>query len=473
MRWKRKIHHGGSSQQQLVGSTLANEVCAIDEEVSHLSRIKSEPSQRTRASIYVGQKRPISTFKLLSGRESNCSGMGRFSSADCSYALRKHLPVKGPWCVDDMDSEAYISQFSADGSLLIGGFRGSHIRVYNSEKNWKVHKDITCKRLRWTVSDIALSPDQRFLAYSSLSPTVHIVNVQNAVKESHANITEIHEGLDFSDDDDGFSFGIFSVKFSKDGRELVVGNNNESICIYDLGANKVTERINAHVADVNVVTFADETSDVLYSGSDDSLCKVWDRRCHKKQKPVGVLTGHLDGITFVDSRGDGHYFISNCKDQTIKLWDLRKMSSTTKDCTPKAYEWDYRWMTYPSEARYLKHPYDQSLATFRGHSVLRTLIRCYFSPMHSTSQRYIYTGSSDQCVYIYDVATGKVVEKLRWHGSIIRDCSWHPYLPTLVSSSWDGYLVRWEATEDDKDPSMLKTGKQRMHPEGYTMSFVL
>uniref|UniRef100_A0A0A9DRE9 Uncharacterized protein n=1 Tax=Arundo donax TaxID=35708 RepID=A0A0A9DRE9_ARUDO len=72
-------------------------------------------------------------------------------------------------------------------------------------------------------------------------------------------------------------------------------------------------------------------------------------------------------------------------------------------CTPKSYEWDYRWMTYPSEARYLKHPYDQSLATFRGHSVLRTLIRCYFSPVHSTGQRYIYTGSSDQCVYIYDV----------------------------------------------------------------------
>ena len=204
MRWKRKIHHGGPSEQQQV-SPLVDEVCAIDEEVSHLCRIKSEPSQRTRASIYAGQKRPVSTFKLLSGRESNCSGMGRFSSADCSYALRKHLPVKGPWCVDDMDSEAYISQFSADGSLLIGGFRvrdsaimgnnltincivffshnldwqlvimlvakqylpkyiqGSHIRVYNSEKNWKVHKDITCKRLRWTISDIALSPDQQFL----------------------------------------------------------------------------------------------------------------------------------------------------------------------------------------------------------------------------------------------------------------------------------------------------------------------
>ncbi|KAL6615196.1 hypothetical protein ACP70R_037466 [Stipagrostis hirtigluma subsp. patula] len=499
MRWKRKTHHGGSSQQEQISPTLADEVFAIDEEVSHLSKLKSEPSQRTRASLYAGKKRPIPTFKLLSGRESNRSGMGRFSSADCCYALRKHLPVKGPWCVDDMDSEAYISQFSSDGSLLIGGFRGSHIRVYNAEKKWKIQKDVICKRLRWTVSDVALSPDRRYLAYSSLSPTVHIVNVQNDVRESHADITELHEALEFSDEDDGYSFGIFSVKFSTDGRELVVGNNNESICIYDLGANKVTERIHAHVADVNVVTFADDTSNVLYSGSDDSLCKisednpsdlvenpkvvvvempfpnrdVWDRRCLRRQKPVGVLTGHLDGITFIDSRGDGHYFISNCKDQSIKLWDLRKMSSTTKECTPKAYEWDYRWMTYPSEARYLKHPYDQSLATFRGHSVLRTLIRCYFSPMYSTGQRYIYTGSSDQCVYIYDVATGEVVEKLRWHGSIIRDCSWHPYLPTLVSSSWDGYLVRWEATEDEKDPSMLRTGKQRMHPEGYTMSFVL
>ena len=46
------------------------------------------------------------------------------------------------------------------------------------------------------------------------------------------------------------------------------------------------------------------------------------------------------------------------------------------------YEWDYRWMDYPSEARDLKHPYDQSVSTYKGHSVLRTLIRCYFSPAH-------------------------------------------------------------------------------------------
>lgn len=56
--------------------------------------------------------------------------------------------------------------------------------------------------------------------------------------------------------------------------------------------------------------------------------QVWDRRCFvTKGQAAGVLTGHLEGITFIDSRGDGRYFISNGKDQSIKLWDIRKMSS--------------------------------------------------------------------------------------------------------------------------------------------------
>jgi len=56
---------------------------------------------------------------------------------------------------------------------------------------------------------------------------------------------------------------------------------------------------------------------------------VWDRRCFiGRDKPAGVLVGHLEGVTFIDSRGDGRYFISNGKDQTIKLWDIRKMSSS-------------------------------------------------------------------------------------------------------------------------------------------------
>lgn len=42
-------------------------------------------------------------------------------------------------------------------------------------------------------------------------------------------------------------------------------------------------------------------------------------------KPSGVLIGHVEGITYVAPKGDGRYIISNGKDQTLRLWDLRMM----------------------------------------------------------------------------------------------------------------------------------------------------
>ena len=60
--------------------------------------------------------------------------------------------------------------------------------------------------------------------------------------------------------------------------------------------------------------------------------------------------------------------------------------------------------------------------------------------------------------------SGKTVKRLSWHGSIIRDCTWHPYYPTLVSSSWDGYVARWEASGDDDDPSVLVHDEKRATP---------
>lgn len=56
--------------------------------------------------------------------------------------------------------------------------------------------------------------------------------------------------------------------------------------------------------------------------------QVWDRRCFgTREQAAGILIGHLEGITYIDTRGDGRYLISNGKDQAIKLWDIRKMSS--------------------------------------------------------------------------------------------------------------------------------------------------
>lgn len=75
------------------------------------------------------------------------------------------------------------------------------------------------------------------------------------------------------------------------------------------------------------------------------------------------------------------------------------------------------------------------VSRYRGHRVLQTLVRAYFSPVESTGQRYIYTGSTDGTVYIYDVVSGETVRKLSGHFATVRDVAWHPTLPLIATSS--------------------------------------
>lgn len=130
---------------------------------------------------------------------------------------------------------------------------------------------------------------------------------------------------------------------------------------------------------------------------------------------------------------------------------------------------DYRHGLY-KKPRYMKHPNDRSVVTFTGHTVLQTLIRCHFSPEATTGQRYVYSGSYDGKIHIWNLdgtvaqvldrrytmplltkgATSNVVrmnepsQPDRPLGTypttssppIVRDVSWAPFAPVLISSAW-------------------------------------
>ena len=47
--------------------------------------------------------------------------------------------------------------------------------MYDVEAGWVLRKDVHCRNLRWTVTDTCSSPDQIWLAYATINPTVHLV----------------------------------------------------------------------------------------------------------------------------------------------------------------------------------------------------------------------------------------------------------------------------------------------------------
>lgn len=163
---------------------------------------------------------------------------------------------------------------------------------------------------------------------------------------------------------------IWSLRFSGDSREILAGASRGHIHVYDVEAQRRVVSVAGHEDDVNSVAFADvNSSNVFVSGSDDALLKVWDRRSLAHGKPAGTLPGHTEGITYISPKGDGRYCISNSKDQSVRLWDLRALRNTdeverwaTLDYGLR--NWDYRYMPY-RRPRYFSHPEDASVMTYR------------------------------------------------------------------------------------------------------------
>uniref|UniRef100_A0A6Q2XFG2 DDB1- and CUL4-associated factor 11 n=1 Tax=Esox lucius TaxID=8010 RepID=A0A6Q2XFG2_ESOLU len=398
------------------------------------SEIRTEILLATASSGLNGKQIP---HKREQGR---CRGSS-FSHGECSR-IRSHFLPNHVAHKDTYQQKAFCGVYSDDGNMFLSACQDQNIRLYDTSRGrFNLKRTVKARDVGWSVLDVCFTPDSQNVLYSSWSDYIHVCSVDGD--------SETHTALDLNPDERRFC--VFSLAASTDGKEILGGANDGCLYVFDREQNKRTLKIDAHEDDVNAVAFADSSSQLLFSGSDDALCKVWDRRTLREDRPqpVGQLSGHRDGITFIHSKGDARYLISNSKDQSIKLWDVRKFSPkeglAASRMAVTQQNWDYRWQQVPQRAlKRHKLTGDTSVMTYRGHGVLHTLIRCRFSPEFTTGQRFIYTGCSTGKVIVYDVLTGSVVTRLSDHDACVRDVSWHPFQDSVISSSWDGAVRVWE-----------------------------
>ena len=153
------------------------------------------------------------------------------------------------------------------------------------------------------------------MVYSSIDPYVRLVDLDTMKRKQ--------EMIDLSGANErrqggygGRSISIMSLKLSGDGKEVLGGTKGAHLLVYDLIANRMVQKVeNCHSDEINSVCFANrQHSNILFSGSDDGMVKVWDRRALNSNRPAGIFVGHSEGITNIASKGDGVYLASNGKD---------------------------------------------------------------------------------------------------------------------------------------------------------------
>eukprot|EP00002_Diphylleia_rotans_P008059 TRINITY_DN1776_c0_g1_i2.p1 TRINITY_DN1776_c0_g1~~TRINITY_DN1776_c0_g1_i2.p1 ORF type:complete len:506 (-),score=102.65 TRINITY_DN1776_c0_g1_i2:228-1745(-) len=340
------------------------------------------------------------------------------------------IPNRYERTIYQVRARAFCGKFSEDGQKFMCASQENSINIYDTT-TWQLDRQVLASEINYSIIDTDFSPSKNFVAYTTWSNYAYLADIRDEQVVSH--FVPIQQT--------NYHFCIFSIKFSPNSKEIIAGCNDGNIYIYDLERQASVAQVNAHRDDVNSVCFSSYSANMFFSGSDDCVCKVWDRRSLQSDKPQGHLVGHTEGITHVSSRGDDTYLLSNGKDQQIKLWDVRMLTQTLPRIQSTSF--DYRWGNYARPMRRNMQNQDLSVKSFSGHRVSQTLIRAYFSPVHTTGQRYIYSGSADGYVYVYDTIDSSKSTRFKAHNSIVRDVSWHPYDNMLATTSWDGKVMLW------------------------------
>lgn len=401
---------------------------------------------------------PSEKFSVLNLLAQRQSGMGTkggpFIQSDKCKINNLFLPNRTEKHIVNCNSKVFCGTFSRDGSQFISASQDSKIRIFDATTSqYRQVNQIEAKNVSWSVLDIDFSPDEEHFVYSTWADALFVSRMRNMESDDiHCLLLRPRCP----------KFGVFTVAYSNCGKQILAGANDGCLYTYDLVANRrvLMVPVAQEKHDVNAVGFLDESSNIFFSGTDNGLIRVWDQRCLNEVNPesAGALIGHFDGITYIDSRNDGRYIISNSKDQSIKLWDLRVFSPADAESKIKNQvgfgHWDYRWDDVP---RRFYNPTksidgDTSVMTYRGHRVQKSLIRAKFSPAATTGQRYIYTGCGTGRLIIYDALTGKIVQAIESHRDTVRDVAWHPHRPEVLTCSWDFHvnLQTYQCAENAK-----------------------
>lgn len=279
------------------------------------------------------------------------------------YVNNIFLPNRKGCTLPTTDKMKYCSVYSPDNGrhLIVASIDGD-IAVFNTEdrKRYREVAHYFLDQTNYCPLDLDVSPDGREFLVSTWRNNVYTCNVLEE-DDIDRNYMRSHQLVDTTT-----KMGTFSTCFSNDGKEILASTTDGCIYVYDRTRDEASLRIVQDVRDdINATRFLDKSSNnVIIGGSNHGVIEIWDRRVlqgtqrgAKARKSVATLFGHFDGITYIDPKGDGRHFITNSKDQSVKLWDVRQMGKRNQVTKAKKVlypqRWNYQSDPIPDECEWL------------------------------------------------------------------------------------------------------------------------
>jgi WD40 repeat protein len=285
-----------------------------------------------------------------------------------------------------------------------------------------------------SVNSVAFSPDGKHVVSGSSEKTICVWDATGHV---------------ISGPLEGHTHWVSSVAFSPDGKHIVSDFGDRTICVWDAVTGKVVSGpLQGHTGWVNSVAFSPDGKHIV-SGSTDRTIYVWD--AVTGEVVSGPLKGHTSTVSSVAFSPDGKHIVSGSGDRTICVWDAvtgEVVSGPLKGHT----DWVNSVAFSPDGKHIVSGSSDKTICVWdavtaevvsgplEGHT--ESVNSVAFSP----DGKHIVSGSNDRTICVWDAVTGGLVSgPLEGHTGIINSVAFSPDGKHIVSGSSDSTIQVWDA----------------------------
>uniref|UniRef100_A0A673MBW6 WD repeat-containing protein 5-like n=1 Tax=Sinocyclocheilus rhinocerous TaxID=307959 RepID=A0A673MBW6_9TELE len=232
----------------------------------------------------------------------------------------------------------------------------------------------------------------------------------------------------------GHKLGISDVAWSSDYNLLVSASDDKTLKIWDMNSGKCLKTLKGHSNYVFCCNFNPQ-SNLVVSGSvstqtDEFSVRIWDV---KTEKCLKTLPAHSDPVSAVHFNRDGSLIVSSSYDGLCRLRDTASgqcLKTLIDDDNPPV-----SFVKFSPNGKYILAATLDNTLKLWDYSKGKYCVFANFSVTGGEGDSWIVTGSEDNMVYIWNLQTKEIVQKLQGHTDVVISTACHPTENIIASAA--------------------------------------
>ncbi|XP_068443155.1 apoptotic protease-activating factor 1 isoform X2 [Clinocottus analis] len=289
------------------------------------------------------------------------------------------------------------------------------------------------------VNHCCFSPDDAYVSTASNDGTVKIFQVSSANEWKTISVRNV-----FAESDEEVL--VKCSTWTADGKRIVCAARNAAL-VFDVETSEMLLEIRTNRLGTVQYCHACPTSNLLALAFSNYAVELWDLEANKK---MADCSGHLSWVQRVQFSADGSQLLSCSDDQTVRLWETKKVHTSSAVCLKRDSD-----VLFDEEAivvsaadncnRLQVRDGRTGLVLFQSEE-MASRIRCTCMCRRPSA---VALGQEDGTVQVLEVPSGKLLSTLLGHTKTVLHCRFSQDGQTLITSSEDTTLRvwRWQSGE--------------------------